>query len=1359
MLGKKSGLVATFTLWSACAIQPLMAAPTASELLSKSMRHPVMAIPLTIKAPTIDGIVAEEEWSRAALFSDFLLFTEQNTNRYGTPTADRTWIFAQYTDEALYIGVRYDLPSWSPTPIIGSMQHDKAGSEDSIDIHMNPAATTDETRQTFHIGGNAGGNYYERNMRDPKVWWGWNPAIEYKARLLPTGGWEGEFKIPFKELGRKTPVPGEVWRANFVAVRKTPVGTVSGWAYWRGWVNHTQADDGWLVFTGKTLAVQFKSATKAVAQHGLEIAVVGDVAAVNVNAQVQLFKRAGNPAPEEPGLIAMFSDWLDKINVGGTDFFGMTFDQVVRKAHEVLSPVGTPIETKLAANTNKAIELHPKEEGEYLLSYRFVQDAGDKALILAAGALPFRISAPVTMAIRPLLLENGLLAVNTDLSGLSDPTQAKSIQVVVNSEPGQNVVAQSEQPVQTGRNQLEVPAKSWPAGKYVVHAKVVDKQGQMLGQAKEPYQKNELPQWWTQPEGLKPEVPEPWTPVQAKATMDSAVVNVWGRNYQFKGLPVPTSIEATAAKLSEVEPTKKPQQLLTGPIEIRAVIGGQDVVWKNDSFKLVSQKPAEAVFESVNTGSGLRLKAKTTVEFDGMIRVDLEVLSSGAPVKVEKMDMVIPFRSEVATQMCNYHKLPGPGKPVSRYIGNIGNEPLKHPVMSAQFVGTDEVGLEWFADRPKGWRLKNPDEAIEVRREADRVSEVFHFFDHEIELKEPIAITFGLIATPTKPLRKGWGQLRVDHFGLAPLPGDSVDGHPATEAHTEAWKQRAQYGSQDVNLVFSPSWSGVDWFVYPIQDPAERDKLKTKIDIAHEKGQKVLPHGGWLTIPTVIPEWERWGAEMVREPMEGTLGQGYWACYNSPWTDFEVANHAVNARMVGVDGVRFDTVIPPVECANPYHDCAWTDETGKVWPSGNIFAAREFMKRIYRVYHGGVRKDGYVYVPAGGAPINAITSFVDIYEIGEGNFMRAASLKEGYPQDQVRVRMVGSAYGLITSNNLKGETIPAPSRIAALIVAGADPRLHGGAQPNYYSRGYQLSPSGNANSVDIWDAWEWVDRSVTAYWKPYWQNSDTINVQAPPLPAGDKPLIYTSYYWNPGRKRILLVAANYEKQPVKDVKVTFDLAKLGFDKATRLYAEDAITREPVEIKDGAVTVGFFAQRYRLVKISTDLPRYREEKLGPNLLQAADFENPQGNSFTIKTNITGQAEPFAVLDNAMAHNGKASLRLQKTDNATNTGVIALPRVAMTPGQYLLSGYVHLKDDANVPEVTVLALGDGLKFDPPKEFSQWAGKFIITSDPTPGWYRFVMPFEATENTKEVALEAWIALNGNAWLDDLEVRKVLP
>ena len=89
---------------------------------------------------------------------------------------------------------------------------------------------------------------------------------------------------------------------------------------------------------------------------------------------------------------------------------------------------------------------------------------------------------------------------------------------------------------------------------------------------------------------------------------------------------------------------------------------------------------------------------------------------------------------------------------------------------------------------------------------------------------------------------------------------------------------------------------------------------------------------------------------------------------------------------------------------------------------------------------------------------------------------------------------------------------------------------------------------------------------------------------------------------------------------------------MSTDLDDKLYAEDAVTCEAIELKDGALKISIFPQRYRMVKISKEVPLYNADRLGPNLLATGDFESwPNGFQLVAPLTEQGEAELRAQLE--------------------------------------------------------------------------------------------------------------------------------
>ena len=115
---------------------------------------------------------------------------------------------------------------------------------------------------------------------------------------------------------------------------------------------------------------------------------------------------------------------------------------------------------------------------------------------------------------------------------------------------------------------------------------------------------------------------------------------------------------------------------------------------------------------------------------------------------------------------------------------------------------------------------------------------------------------------------------------------------------------------------------------------------------------------------------------------------------------------------------------------------------------------------------------------------------MDIHESGEGLYMHAPSLKEGYPQDSMPVWIVGRPYGLLAVHNIKGSPLKPNNRIGAVLACGGSPRMM--SRPGVDRATYEAHPT-FMPTHKLWEAWSWIDRG-TAQWWPHWKNSALIRV-------------------------------------------------------------------------------------------------------------------------------------------------------------------------------------------------------------------------------------------------------------------------
>jgi hypothetical protein len=1235
----------TLPLLLAAALLPALAAEPApaAEAHDPSWRFPLLSIPRLARAPTTDGTVGDAEWQAATLLPAPV--SMDPTRRNGLPPRERTWVWMGYTADALHMAWRQDLPPEElPVAPKATARDTCEGGDNTVIFWL---GTREQNAEQFNLGGNASSQTYDRRV-DNGQGVHWNPKLDYRSRVLPAG-WEGELRLPFSELGLPgAPPDGARWAfVLFSSWRKS--GTMLfAWPY-AGW--RARGEFATLRFGGNAPAIRFEAD--------------GTPRAEGAPADVQcrlLHRREKSP-----------QSYLDQLSsaLKVSQVEGGTFESLDKLVRDALAPFEEAKEVKAP--------------GEYLLRY----EVSANGQALARGVQPFYKAPPLELEATPFFLGPKKLVVGA--SAESDAARSAHASL----EPGD---LKAEAPFRARQARLEMPTDRLKEGRYLLAANALDAQGKVVGRVTQEIAKPEPPDWWTMKEGLEPRIPPPWTPVKAEARQ----AQVLGRRYEFQELALPSQVETRG------------QKILAGPMELRT-----SQPWKKSRLELASKDDESAVYRSESDAGHWKLKAQNRVEFDGFMLVDLELAGSGA---VEQLDLVVPFRKEHAVLLQNYVKAPGPGDPLrgggnlsnpktpyqkgKRFVGAIPDEPLRTPPMLTTWIGTDHHGFEWSCESSRGWAMAKPNEAMEVRRDGERVVLTVRLVSKPIQLspEQPRRIRFGLVATPTKTLLPHVARARFyDDFYPFLLPGQ--------------------------------------WGEHPVWHPPLKNKELIRknldwIEENHRAGVKVMINGGW-NISTQAPEWETWGKEMIAEPVQNVSfhdAKQFASCWKTPFATFMANSFGYNARLLKFDGIRFDTVVPSYECASLDHDCGWRDDEGNLWPSSSIFSQREAWKRLYRIFHGGVIAEGCIQTPNAAGPIMAVHSFSDHHEIGEGYYMHAKTLKDGYPPDMIRANMTGEPYGFRAESNIKDAPLFWNQRIAAILVNGAEPRFE-----DY--RGWKAGYEAHAKpAISIWNAFDWVDRWNSRF-LGWWENGEFVKV------ADGGKMALASLWLQQGR-RVLLVVANYEEEPLAGLDVKLDLKRAGLP--SPVYAEDAVTLEPVPVApDGTLRLDVLGQRYRLLKVSGEPPRYREEALGPSLLAGAP---------ALVSNSWTSAE--VRLEPSSTYVVTASLKVDQPIGAggANPNVMGpfFHQVTHYASVSLAGEGIHGINATNkLARCAVKGTEGMLPYAATDQFKRSVAPQAW--EKTPGWVPVFLPLGTGPNTASGRVEVRITDPGQAQFKDLAVRKL--
>jgi hypothetical protein len=187
----------------------------------------------------VDGKLDDECWRREGG-----CFVTRNT---GEALPYQSRVMAVYDDRALYVAARFDEPEMAGLVAEAKMQDEASWAEDSFEIFLSPREYPEHYVQMAI-------NTLE-TLSD-----GWKPAIavfkdeknfKIERRVIrEAGAWTIEVKIPYAELECAAPVPGTVWRGNFIWNRgKFSQKGLFAFSPTLGQSNHKTQFFGTLIFT------------------------------------------------------------------------------------------------------------------------------------------------------------------------------------------------------------------------------------------------------------------------------------------------------------------------------------------------------------------------------------------------------------------------------------------------------------------------------------------------------------------------------------------------------------------------------------------------------------------------------------------------------------------------------------------------------------------------------------------------------------------------------------------------------------------------------------------------------------------------------------------------------------------------------------------------------------------------------------------------------------------------------------------------------------------------------------------------------------------------------------------------------
>lgn len=318
--------------------------------------------------------------------------------------------------------------------------------------------------------------------------------------------------------------------------------------------------------------------------------------------------------------------------------------------------------------------------------------------------------------------------------------------------------AESADAQEDGFRFLLSEGKPLPYGEYEFRFSLLDAAGKSVAEGILPW-KYEEESWRRCNAGVLETVPPPWTPLK----LEGPVLSSRMTRYTLGAAGLPEQIRADGV------------DLLAGPV--RLLEDGRPLA--GEPFTPGAARPTDVAWSGRFAGASCDLRVACRAEYDGMVRLELQVQPKGATV--QPLALEIPLRPEYGERFLYY--------PMGARGVVTGNGPAGDgPVFSSKpkdkdgygFFGHLDLndrhrGLWWFCDNAAGWVQSPTVAAIEAVRQGDAVVLRLNLVAVAGPYPETRPIVFALLPHPARPMPEKYRLFERADPKSEPLACDIFD--------------------------------------------------------------------------------------------------------------------------------------------------------------------------------------------------------------------------------------------------------------------------------------------------------------------------------------------------------------------------------------------------------------------------------------------------------------------------------------------------------------------------------------------------------------------------------------------------------
>ncbi len=655
-------------------------------------------------------------------------------------------------------------------------------------------------------------------------------------------------------------------------------------------------------------------------------------------------------------------------------------------------------------------------------------------------------------------------------------------------------------------------------------------------------------EWMSGGAGSATDVMRPWTAVE----VEGDTIHCWGRSYIYDRSLFPVSI------LSQGE------ELLAGTPYLRMLTA--DGAFDISAADVVTRRIDDlaAYVESRTEAGGYRISTQADYAFDGMAKINLRIAAAPDAGRIESLALVIPLE-HAKSELFHYLRSNSGGPPGTDAgavtDGGFDLDQFRELI----WTGDTRVGLAWFAEGMRNWRLRDENNIqVLARNDSADARLIVTFINTPTLLDSDWEITFAIQATPTveRPVafRSRSDRSAVNwqwrYWGDGDFYPFVTDAEPARQQI-----ERARQRGQEIMPTSSLSNYGLYRFYESAFGPVDHPGLMHREVVLWEPlwRQTHLPVTGHLEFNRVHT-----APDDGRGPRQHPRGSVN-LCPNSPHLDHYLWKLRDTVERTGLGAINL--LQSSFNCSNVLHGCGYTNYKGEWVSSMPIFAMREMAQRMKRIFYDAHGQSQIRWHAGNRIPV-PILAYVDTYMDGENYTQGALKVYEFYSDilspERMRAQHTGIQFGFAPDflPKMENQYAPSPASVSdmlGLLFVHDINTFSASTAHNAYSRYLQDRRLG----AD-------PDDKRTAY---YWEDHGLVEIADPALP-------YILHY---GPGNALLIVYNPGHEAV-DASLWLDAAGI-FDSGGGLTIKDMVNGQQFIGTEGRFTVPLKAKSLRMFLLS------------------------------------------------------------------------------------------------------------------------------------------------------------------------------